>query len=89
MASTKDLKAKFEKEATKAGAEPAPDTTAGKKATFEKAIKDAAPKDPKPKKSWAAGSGKSDPLAQSHTKYKATTKFDQPPPEKKSISDLP
>jgi hypothetical protein len=47
--STKDLKAKFEKEAVKRGAEPAPDTTAGKKAFFEAAIKNAAPKDPKPK----------------------------------------
>lgn len=49
MASTKDLKAKFEKDAAKAGAAPAPDSAAGKKALFEQAIKEASPKDPKPK----------------------------------------
>lgn len=49
MATTQDLKSKFEQNAAKAGAKPAPNTTAGKKDVFEKAIKDAAPKDPKPK----------------------------------------
>lgn len=49
MASTKDLKSKFEKDAVKAGAAPAPDTAAGKKKLFEEKIKDASPKDPKPK----------------------------------------
>lgn len=125
MASTKDLKAKFEKDAAKAGAAPAPDSAAGKKALFEQAIKDASPKDPKPKvrrygSSWGghtcpldgayasrrrAGlptrarpipsrvrtpSTRCAPTASSPAlTLQATTKFDQPPPEKKSLSDLP
>jgi len=55
------------------------------KAKFEQAIKDATPK--KPKKTWK-DTGNSGGHANAG-KFKAKTAFDQPPPEKKSVADLP
>jgi len=50
-----------------------------------KAMKDATPVDPTPKKSWKVANVTSAPTG----KWKSKKAFAKPPPEKKSITDLP
>jgi len=62
-----------------------PGNSQSKKDLFEQSIKDAKPE--APKKSWKV-TGNSGGIS-NEGKYKPKTVFGEPPPVKKSISDLP
>jgi len=86
-----DLRAKFEGgRSSGAGGAANRGSASGLKEKFEDEIKKATPNDPKPKKHWEVNAqGKTDPHAGAHLHYKSKTVFDQPPPEKKTLTDLP
>lgn len=60
-----------------------------KKDFFEQKIKDAAPKDVKKKKTWSQTNSGGDMYGGGKFKGKTVIEFGGPPPEKKSLSDLP
>jgi len=56
---------------------------------FEQKIKDAAPKEAKVKKTWKQGATGGDMYGTGKYKQKTQIEFAGPPPEKKTLSDLP